>query len=87
MANDFEAVADHRVEGFAGVHQLDGELHRFALKAAPVRAGAEPEDKEKGFSCEGIDRNCRFARRAKDVEVVQEIRLIGLAVTFRNRAV
>jgi hypothetical protein len=37
MANYFEAIADHRVEGFAAVHEFDGELHRFALKAAPDR--------------------------------------------------
>ena len=34
VADDFEAVADHRVEGSRGMHQLAGELHRFGLHAA-----------------------------------------------------
>ena len=37
MANDFEAVADHAVEGFAAVQEFDREPHRFALHAAPDR--------------------------------------------------
>ena len=37
VADDFEAVADHRVEGFAGVHEFDREFHRFALHAASDR--------------------------------------------------
>jgi len=35
MADDLKPVADHRVEGFAAVHEFDRELHRFTLHAAP----------------------------------------------------
>jgi hypothetical protein len=37
VADHFEPVADHRVEGFSAVHEFDGKLHRFALHAAPDR--------------------------------------------------
>jgi hypothetical protein len=37
MANDFEPVADHGVKRFAGMHEFDGKLHRFALHAASDR--------------------------------------------------
>jgi len=34
MADDLKPVADHRVEGFAAVHEFDREFHRLALHAA-----------------------------------------------------
>ena len=37
MANNFEPVADHRVEGFGRVHEFDRELHCFAFHATPDR--------------------------------------------------
>ena len=37
MANDLQPSADHVVECLAGVDQFAGELHRFALHAAPSK--------------------------------------------------
>jgi hypothetical protein len=34
MGDDLQPIADRSVDGLAGVHQLDGELHRLALHAA-----------------------------------------------------
>jgi len=38
MANDFEPIADHRVEGFAGVQQLAGEYISASPKCRPSRS-------------------------------------------------